>query len=160
MVDQGTDTVQELRERISMIAVTDTVHGILASVAFSVEGIVLLLGGFLLTDALTPGQLRRQIWTERNRNAAMFLGSAVLGVAAIVFTSIITTYAELARGLASTGVFGVLGLLLMAGAFRLVDALTPGRLGEIVVDPDQHPAVWVSCATNLAVAAIVCAAIS
>ena len=81
-------------------------------------------------------------------------------MAAIVFTSIITTYAELAKGLATTAIFGVLGLLLMAGAFRLVDALTPGRLGEIVVDPQPHPAVWVSSAANVAVAAIVCAAIS
>jgi hypothetical protein len=143
-----------------MIAVTDTVHGMFASVAFSAVGIMLLLGGFLLTDALTPGKLRRQIWAERNRNAAMFLSSAMLGVAAIVFTSIMTTYPELVKGLATTSIFGVLGMFLMAGAFRLVDTLTPGRLGEIVVDPQPHPAVWVSCATNLAVAAIVCAAIS
>ena len=143
-----------------MLTVTDTVHGMLASVAFSAVGVVLLLGGFLLTDVLTPGQLRAQICAERNRNAALFLSSAMLGVAAIVFTSIITTYAELAKGLATTAIFGVLGLLLMAGAFRLVDALTPGRLGEIVVDPQPHPAVWVSSAANVAVAAIVCAAIS
>jgi hypothetical protein len=121
---------------------------------------LLLLAGFLLADWLTPGPLRHQIWSEGNRNAAIFLGSALLGVGAIAFTSIITTYADFWIGLASTAIFGLLGLLLMAGAFWLVDALTPGKLGEILVDPQPHPAVWVSASANTAIAAIVCASIS
>ncbi|MEU7606363.1 DUF350 domain-containing protein, partial [Streptomyces sp. NPDC041003] len=35
-----------------------------------------------------------------------------------------------------------------------------GKLGAIVVDPEPHPAVWVSSACNLAVAAIVAASIA
>jgi uncharacterized membrane protein YjfL (UPF0719 family) len=139
---------------------TNVLHGLLAATAFTVVGVLLLLGGFLLVDLLTPGPLRHQIWSERNGNAAVFLSSALIGIGAICFTSIITTYDDLLVGLFSTAVFGTLGLLLMAGAFLVVDALTPGRLGEILVDHDRHPAVWVSAATNLAVAAIVCASIS
>lgn len=139
---------------------TDVLEGLLGSMAFAVLGTALLLGGFLLVDWLTPGRLRQQIWVDRNRNAALFLSSAVLGVGGIVFTSIVTTYADLLDGLVSTAVFGVLGLVLMAGAFWLIDALTPGQLGQILVDPQPHPAVWVSAATNLAVSAIVAAAIS
>lgn len=138
----------------------DVLDGLVGSVAFTFVGVLLLLGGFLLVDWLTPGSLRHQIWSERNRNAAVFLGSAQLGVGAIAFTSIMTTYADFWVGLASTAIFGALGLLLMAGAFWLLDAITPGKLGLILVDPDAHPAVWVSAATNVAVAAIVCAAIS
>ncbi|WTE91122.1 DUF350 domain-containing protein [Streptomyces sp. NBC_01614] len=55
---------------------------------------------------------------------------------------------------------GVLGLLLMAVAFLVLDLVTPGKLGAIVVDPEPHPAVWVSAACNLAVAAIVAASIA
>jgi uncharacterized membrane protein YjfL (UPF0719 family) len=139
---------------------SDVIDGLFGATVFAVLGVVLLLGGFLLTDWLTPGALRHQIWSERNRNAAVFLSSALLGVGAIVFTSIVTTYDDLATGLASTAIYGVLGLLLMAGAFALLDMLTPGRLGELMVDPEPHPAVWVSSATNLAIAAIVCASIS
>jgi hypothetical protein len=139
---------------------TNVLPGMLASIAFTALGAVLLLGGFMLTDWLTPGRLRDQVWVDRNRNAAIFLTSAVVGMAAIAFTSIITTYADVLTGLVSTGIFGVLGLLLMAGAFRLIDVLTPGRLGELLVDEEPHPAVWVSSATNLAVAAIVCASIA
>ena len=56
--------------------------------------------------------------------------------------------------------FTALGAVLLLAGFMLVDWLTPGRLGEILVDPQAHPAVWVSCALNLAVAAVVCASIS
>ncbi|HEX6870346.1 MAG TPA: DUF350 domain-containing protein [Micromonosporaceae bacterium] len=139
---------------------TNMLHGALASIAFTVLGAALLLAGFLLVDWLTPGRLREQIWIERNRNAAVFLSSALAGMAAIVFTSIITTYADLVTGLTSTAVFGLLGLLLMAGATRLVDLATPGDLGEMLVDPKSHPAVWVSSTANLAVASIVCASIT
>jgi uncharacterized membrane protein YjfL (UPF0719 family) len=139
---------------------TSLLSGLGGSIAFTILGATLLLGGFLLTDWLTPGDLRRQIWLERNRNAAVFLSSAVVGIALIVFTSIVTTSADLVEGLITTAVFGGAGLMLMAAAFWMVDALTPGRLGEIIIDPQPHPAVWVSSATNLAVALIVAASIS
>ncbi|GHJ49189.1 hypothetical protein Cs7R123_65310 [Catellatospora sp. TT07R-123] len=139
---------------------TNVLHGLVAATTFAAVGVALLLGGFLLVDLLTPGRLRHQIWTERNANASIFLSSALVGVGAICFTSIITTYDDLLVGLFSTAVFGVLGMVLMAVAFLIVDLVTPGRLGEILVDAKPHPAVWVSAATNVAVAAIVCASIS
>ncbi|MDI1465944.1 DUF350 domain-containing protein [Catellatospora sp. KI3] len=139
---------------------TNVLHGLVAATAFAAVGVLLLLGGFLLVDLLTPGRLRHQIWTDRNANAAIFLSSALLGIGAISFTSIITTYDDLMVGLFSTAVFGALGLVLMAAAFLIVDLVTPGRLGEILVDKDGHPAVWISAATNVSVAAIVCASIS
>jgi uncharacterized membrane protein YjfL (UPF0719 family) len=135
-------------------------HGIGPSVAFTVVGVLLLLTGFVLIDWLTPGDLRRHIWVERNRNAAVYLSSAMVGLGAIIFTAIITSDADFTVGLASTLVYGLLGQLLMAGAFWVVDVLTPGRLGEILVDAQPHGAVWVSASVNLAVAAIVSASIS
>lgn len=145
---------------LPFVAMTHVLDGLIGAITFTAVGVLLLLGGFFLADWLTPGPLRHQIWSERNRNAAIFLSSALLGVGAIVFTSIITTSPGFVRGLVSTIVYGVVGLLLMAGAFWLLDILTPGKLGEILVDPQPHPAVWVSASANLAIAAIVCAAIS
>jgi uncharacterized membrane protein YjfL (UPF0719 family) len=139
---------------------TDVLDGLVGAITFTAVGVLLLLGGFFLADWLTPGPLRHQIWSERNRNAAIFLSSALLGVGAIVFTSIITTYTDFLTGLVSTVVYGAVGLLLMAGAFWLLDILTPGKLGQILVDPEPHPAAWVSASANIAIAAIVCAAIS
>ncbi|MFD4659942.1 DUF350 domain-containing protein [Kitasatospora sp. NPDC058444] len=138
----------------------DILHGLGAAAAYGALGVVLLLLGIGLVDLLTPGKLGRQIWVERNRNAAVLLSSALLGIGGIVFTAIMYTYADFGKGLASTACYGLLGLLLMAVAFWLVDLLTPGKLGEILVDPEPHPAVWVSAACNIAVAAVVSAAIA
>ena len=127
---------------------------------YSAVGMILLLLGYVIADLLTPGALRHHIWTGRNVNASIYLSTSLLGTGAIVFTAILTSYADLRQGLLSTFAFGVLGLLLKAGAFHLLDVLTPGKLGEILVDRQPHPAVWVSAAANLSISAIVCASIS
>ncbi len=139
---------------------SDILPGMVNATIFSAVGLVLLLLGFILVDVLTPGALRQQIWVERNRNAAVYLSSSLVGTGGIVFTSILTTYSDMAVGLVSTVAFGVLGLVLKAGAFWIIDMLTPGKLGEMLVDSRSHPAVWVSSAANIAISAIVCASIS
>ncbi|MBT2398292.1 DUF350 domain-containing protein [Streptomyces sp. ISL-100] len=138
----------------------DIVNGLGRSAAYGALGVVLLTLGIFLVDALTPGKLGRQIWQERNRNAALLLSSALLGIGGIVFTSIWTTYTDFGKGLASTAAFGVLGLVMMAVAFLVVDLVTPGKLGETLVQEEPHPAVWVTASCNLAVAAIVSASIA
>ncbi|MFF4344700.1 DUF350 domain-containing protein [Kitasatospora sp. NPDC001540] len=137
----------------------DILHQLGHAAAYGAVGLVLLLLGVLLVDALTPGRLGHQIWVERNRNAAVVLSSALLAIGAIVFTAVMSTYQEFVKGLVAAAVFGLFGLLLMAVSFWLLDLVTPGRLGELLVDPEPHPAVWVTASTNLAVAAIVSAAI-
>ena len=48
----------------------------------------------------------------------------------------------------------------MALSFFALDALTPGKLGALLLQEDRHPAVWVSAAAHIAVALMICAAIS
>jgi uncharacterized membrane protein YjfL (UPF0719 family) len=139
---------------------SDIIDGLGRTAAYGALGMVLLVLGIVLVDVLTPGKLPQQIWEQRNRNAAITLSSALLGIGGIVFTSIWTTYDDFGKGLVSTAAFGVLGLVLMAVAFLVLDLVTPGRLGAIVVDPEPHPAVWVTASCNLAVAAIVAASIA
>ncbi|WP_229873719.1 DUF350 domain-containing protein [Streptomyces cirratus] len=67
---------------------------------------------------------------------------------------------DILDGLGRTSAFGALGLVLMAVAFLVLDLVTPGKLGAIVVDPEPHPAVWVTASCNVAVAAIVAASIA
>ncbi|MEG8280388.1 DUF350 domain-containing protein [Streptomyces sp. AHA2] len=139
---------------------SDIVNGLGRATAYGGLGLVLLVLGIVLVDVLTPGKLGRQIWEQRNRNAAVVLSSALLGIGGIVFTSIWTTYDDFGKGLLSTAVFGVLGLVMMAVAFLVVDLITPGRLGEVLVQEEPHPAVWVTASCNLAVAAILSASIA
>ncbi|GGM02253.1 MULTISPECIES: DUF350 domain-containing protein [Micromonospora] len=136
------------------------VTDLLATLAYGVVGVLLMGIGYVLVDVATPGRLNQLIWNERNRNAAVLLASNLVGVGTIVVAAIVASDHNFTLGLIGAGAYGVLGLLIMAGAFVLLDAVTPGRLGEILVDPEPHPAVWVSATVHVAAGAIIAAAIS
>ncbi len=116
--------------------------------------------GYLLIDLLTPGKLRDLIWVEKNPNAALLLAANQLGIASIVFTAIFTSYDDFGLGLASTALFGVIGIGVMAFAFLVLDWLTPGKLGEVICTPENHPGALVSAASHFGAALIVCACIA
>ena len=130
------------------------------AVAYTGVGIALLVLGFYVLDLLTPGHLGRHIYENGSVNAALTLSAGFLGQGAIVFASIWTNATSgFGRALLYTVVFGVLGVLLQAVAFLVLDLITPGRLGEHLMSPGFHPASLVSAAVQLAVAAIVVASI-
>jgi uncharacterized membrane protein YjfL (UPF0719 family) len=126
---------------------------------YGLVGLVLMAVGFALVDVLTPGNLREQVWVERNRNAAVLLASNLLGVGIIVATAIAASENDWAIGIVSTLAYGLLGLVLMGLSFVVIDAVTPGRLGVLMVAEEPHPAVYVNGASHLAVAAIVAVSI-
>jgi uncharacterized membrane protein YjfL (UPF0719 family) len=140
--------------------VSDLASGLGAGLAYTLSGVALMLLGVLLVDVLVPGNLREQLWTHRNSNLALVVAAELLGVGAIVTSAILSSDDRLGRGIADTFGFGVLGLVLMAVAFILVDMLTPGRLGALLAEGQPHPAAWVTASANLATAAIIAAAIS
>ena len=55
--------------------------------------------------------------------------------------------------------FGILGVVLQAVAFLVLDLITPGSLGTALVQVGFHPASLVSAAGQLAVSAIIVASI-
>jgi uncharacterized membrane protein YjfL (UPF0719 family) len=137
---------------------------VLASIGYAVAytgvGLALLALGYVTLDLLTPGHLGRHIYEHRSANAATVLAAGFLGQGAIIFATIWTN-ATSAFGLALlyTVVFGILGLVLQAVAFVLLDLITPGKLGEHLTEPTFNPASLVSAAAELAVAAIIVASI-
>ena len=130
------------------------------AVAYTGVGIALLVLGFFVLDLLTPGHLGRHIYENRSVNAALTLASGFLGQGLIVFASIWTN-ATSGFGLALlyTVVFGVLGVVLQAVAFLVLDLITPGKLGEHLTETAFHPASLVSAAVQLSIAIIVVASI-
>jgi uncharacterized membrane protein YjfL (UPF0719 family) len=137
---------------------------VLASIGYAAAytgvGILLLVLGFYVLDLLTPGKLGRHIYEGRSVNAALTLAAGFLGQGAIVFASIWTNATSgFGRALLYTVVFGVLGVLLQAVAFLVLDLITPGRLGAHLMEPGFHPASLVSAAVALAVSAIIVASI-
>lgn len=138
----------------------DLAFDLLAGLAYGALGLVLLAVGYWVIDLLTPGRLSDLIYRDRNWNAAAVAASGLVAVATILVTAIITSHDDLDQGLAYSATFGALGVILLAISFLVVDKLTPGDLGEIVCDPERHPAVVVTVVTHIAVGAIVAAAIS
>ena len=130
------------------------------AVAYTAVGIVLLALGGLALDLLTPGRLARHIYADRSVNAAVALAAGFLGQGAIAFTTIWTNATSgFGTALGYTVVFGLLGVLLQVVAFVVLDLLTPGRLGAILVEREFHPASVVTAAATLAVSAIIVASI-
>jgi uncharacterized membrane protein YjfL (UPF0719 family) len=139
--------------------VSDVFGEVGIAATYGLVGLVLMALGFVLVDVLTPGNLREQVWTQRNRNAAILLASNLLGVGIIVATAIAASQGDWAEGLLSTAAYGILGLVLMGISFVVIDVFTPGKLGAMLMEEQSHPAVFVSGASHLAVSAIVAVAI-
>jgi uncharacterized membrane protein YjfL (UPF0719 family) len=138
----------------------DLVTDLLVTLAYGAVGVVLMAIGYVLVDIATPGRLRELIWVERNRNAALLLASNLAGVGIIVVAAIVSSEDDFVDGIVGAGAYGLIGLLIMSAAFVLLDLASPGKLGEILVDPEPHPAVWVSAVVHLATGGIIAAAIS
>lgn len=128
-------------------------------VAYAAVGLVLMLAGYATMAAITPGKLSDLLWRDRSRNAAILVSSNLLAVAIIVIAAIATSADALGPGLITTVVFGVLGIALMALSFFLIDALTPGALGEVVRMSEIYPAIWVNACAHLGIAGIMAAAL-
>jgi len=137
---------------------------VLASIGYAAAytgvGILLLVVGAVVLDLLTPGHLARHIYEERSVNAGIALGAFFLGQGAIAFATIWTNATSgFGEALADTVVFGLVGIALQVIAFLVLDLLTPGRLGHMLVEAAFHPASLVTAASTLAAAAILLASI-
>lgn len=144
------------------VVLSTLLYSAAGAAAYGLVGLALLAAGYWVIDLLTPGKLHHLIWVERNHGAVLVLGASILAMALIVRAAILASASILWLGLVTTLIYGLIGLLLMAVSFFLMDLLAPGKLGELIVDNDHkmHPAVWVTAATHLAVGLVVAAAIA
>ncbi len=130
------------------------------AVAYTAVGIALLTAGYYALDLLTPGHLGRHILEQRSVNAALVAAAGMLGLGAVVFAAIWTNATSgFGTALLYTVVFGLLGVVLQAVAFLVLDLITPGKLGAHITEPAFHPASLVVGAVQIAVALIVVASI-
>ena len=128
--------------------------------AYSVLGALLLGLGFAVLDVLTPGKLAHHVWVERSLNAAVVLSAGFLGLGLVVFAAIWTNgEAGFGSALGWTAAFGVLGVLLQALAGVALELLTPGRMRDVLVERELHPASLVVASAQLAVSLVVVASI-
>lgn len=138
----------------------DLLRGVLASLAYAAVGTVVLAVGYVVLDAITPGSLRHLVYSDHNRNAAILVSANVLAIATIITTAILTASDDLTDGIVEAAVYGLLGVLLLAASFKVIDVLTPGHLGTLVTSAENTPIVYVTAAFQLALGAVLAAAIS
>jgi len=135
-------------------------QGVLATLLYFVIGFAVLALGFVALDALTPGNLRQQVYTDRNPNAAILVGANHLSLAIIVVTAILTSDDSLGQGLVDSAVYGLLGVVLQGVALRLLDAFVPGHLRALVAEPRMSGAAWAVASSLVAIGAVNAAALS
>lgn len=133
--------------------------------SYGLVAVFLLILGFAGLDLVTPGSLRDKIWREENRSAVVLAVAQALGLTLAVAAGISASVSlELWRGLVYTVVYGVVTIALMMFSFVLIDLLTPGRLGAVLLDDTEpgsrNPAVWLNAVTFLAIGVFVGAALS
>lgn len=149
------DALSLLRENLADL----TSYGLLS--------VGLLIIGFIGLDLVTPGSLRDKIWREGNRSAVILAVAQALGLILALTAGISASITfELWRGIVNTAVYGVVTIALMMFSFVLIDLLTPGKLGSLLLDGDDaaagrhNPAVWLNAVTFLAIGFFVSAALT
>jgi uncharacterized membrane protein YjfL (UPF0719 family) len=129
-------------------------RGVLAIVAYSIVGLLLLVLGYVVVDILTPGRLGSIIRTDRNPNAAALAASGVFAVALIVVAAIFTSGGDLVQGLTETVVFGLVGILAQAGAAFVFDRVIGMDLQELMSDRRLSPAAVLVAVTRVSIGLI------
>lgn len=138
----------------------DLLSNIVAVIAYGVVALVVMVIAYLIVDLLTPGRLKDLIWVQRAPGAAALLGTNLLAAAIVIFSGIMSSGADtLWMGLLSTAVYSLIGIVLMTLSFLVIDALTPGKLGQVIAAERFHPAVIVNMSAHLGIAIVMAAAI-
>ncbi|AYY13085.1 DUF350 domain-containing protein [Actinobacteria bacterium YIM 96077] len=127
--------------------------------AYCGVGLLMILLGFILVDLLTPGRLRDLIWTERNHNAAVLVGTGFVAQGLIVIAAIWASADDFGEGLITTTAYSIVGLVVSTVVFLLVDLFTPSNLRRDLVHDEPHPGSWVVGTLRIVVSGIIALAI-
>jgi len=126
--------------------------------AYSGIGLAILVAGFFVIDVLTPGNLGKQVM-EGNPNASVLTAATVLSLGLVLWFAIFFTGAGW-DGLDDYVVFGLVGVALQAVGFFVLDLITPGKMGEELMQQAYHRGTTVSASVQFAIALIVSASLT
>lgn len=135
-------------------------QGVVGTLIYFIIGVGVLALGFTVLDGLTPGNLRHQVYVDRNPNAALLLGANHLALAIIVVTAIATSADGFAQGITDSLVYGLVGVLLQAAALLIMNRVLPGRITALVAEPHMSGAAWAVAVTLLSVGLVNAVALS
>ena len=131
---------------------------VLQVLAYSGVGLVVLVVGFFVLDLLTPGKLG-QLVMEGNPGAGLLAATGLASLGLILYFAIHFTGAGW-DGLDDAAIFGLVGVLVQAVGFFVLDMVIPGKLGDHCFNPTLHPAAYVTAGIQVSVALVVCASLT
>ena len=131
---------------------------VLQVLAYSGVGLVVLVIGFFVLDLLTPGKLG-QLVMEGNPGAGLLAATGLASLGLILYFAIHFTGAGW-DGLDDAAIFGLVGVVVQAVGFFVLDLVIPGKLGDHCFTPTLHPAAYVTAGIQVSVALIVCASLT
>ena len=131
---------------------------VLQVLAYSGVGLVVLVVGFFVLDLLTPGKLG-QLVMEGNPGAGLLAATGLASLGLILYFAIHFTGAGW-DGLDDAAIFGLVGVLVQAVGFFVLDLVIPGKLGTHCFNPTLHPAAYVTAGIQVSVALVVCASLT
>ena len=131
---------------------------VLQVLAYSGVGLVVLVVGFYVLDLLTPGKLG-QLVMDGNPGAGLLAATGLASLGLIMYFAIHFTGAGW-DGLDDAAVFGLVGVLVQAVGFFVLDVVIPGKLGDHCFNPTMHPAAYVTAGIQVSVALVVCASLT
>lgn len=130
-----------------------------AVASYAAVGVLLMIVGFYVIDLATPGKLSTVIRAERNPNATLLATSAMAAVGLIVAASIWSSGGRLAEGLATTAVFGLVGIVVQTLAMLLFDRVVGISVRDLVREPELQPGARLLAVTHLALGLITAVAV-
>jgi uncharacterized membrane protein YjfL (UPF0719 family) len=137
----------------------DLVRGIGAILLYGVVGLLLMFVGFYAIDLTTPGKLS-QLGHRGLPNAVVVTASGLLSMAFIVVVAIFNSGNDLAEGLITSLVYGLLGIIVQVVAVRLLEWATRIDVGHTIEQERFQPISVVVAAAHLALGLVVAVAIS
>ncbi|GAB2928699.1 DUF350 domain-containing protein [Nonomuraea fastidiosa] len=131
--------------------------GIIA--AYAAVGVILMIVGFYVIDLATPGKLSQVIRSERNPNATLLATSAMIAIGLIVAASIWAAGGRLSEGLASTAVYGLVGIVVQTLAMLLFDKIVGISVRELIKEQELQPGARLLATTHVAIGLITAVAV-
>jgi len=134
------------------------IESVLQVLAYTGVGLVILVVGFVVLDAITPGRLG-QLVMEGNPGAGLLAATSLASLGLILYFAIYFTGAGW-DGLDDAIVFGIVGVIAQTIGFFILDLLIPGKLAQHCFEPKLHPAAWVTAGIQIATALVICASLT
>jgi hypothetical protein len=145
---------------IGNVDLNPVLKGVVSTILYFVVGMGVLLIGFYMVDLLTPGKLRQLVFVDRRPNAVVVACAMYIALTTVIVSAIANSYSQLGQGLVGVGVYGLMGVVLLAIALLTVHVLIPGNVHEHVDEPALHPGSFAVAAMLLAVGGVTAAAVS